>query len=285
MNIAVLGNHPNWHFEDLVRAAGSDHQMTLVPWSEVRANLGDVETAGVQGDDFELVLVRGMPTGSLEQVIFAMDALARWQTSGTTIVNSPKSLEACIDKYLSLAMMQSAGLPVPATAVCQTVDQAMTAYDELGGDVVIKPLFGGEGRGMVRVSDPDLALRACRTIVILRGVVYLQRFIEHGNEDVRLLVIGEDVLGMRRRNDADWRTNASRGAVCEPYQPDDDEAALALRAARSVSALIAGVDLIRDKHNQRKVLEINGIPGWKALANVCNVDVARKMIDCLSSNR
>ena len=27
----------------------------------------------------------------------------------------------------------------------------MLAYEELGGDVVVKPLFGSEGRGMVRV--------------------------------------------------------------------------------------------------------------------------------------
>ncbi len=281
MNIAVLGNRPNWHFEDLVRAARSDYRLLFVRWSELLARVGVAESVSAGDDEFDLVLVRGMPAGSLEQVIFAMDALSRWQATGTPVVNAAKSLEACIDKYLSLARMHHAGVPVPDTMVCQTVEQAMAGFEELGGDVVIKPLFGGEGRGMVRVSDPELALRACRTIVHLQGIVYLQRFIDHGNEDLRLLVIGQQVLGMRRVNDADWRTNASRGAVCHPYEPDDAATTLALQTARSAGAEIAGVDIIQDTVGRRFVLEINGVPGWKSLAAANQTDVSALILSFL----
>ena len=66
----------------------------------------------------------------------------------------------------------------------------------LGGDVVVKPLFGAEGRGIVRVSDPDLAFRTFRTLERIQSVLYLQQFIEHKGFDVRILVL--DGNGHRR---------------------------------------------------------------------------------------
>ena len=68
------------------------------------------------------------------------------------------------------ARLQQAGLPVPPTAVCETAEAALAAFDQLGGDVVVKPLFGSEGRGIVRVSDPDLAVRVFRTLERLQAL-------------------------------------------------------------------------------------------------------------------
>ena len=96
-----------------------------------------------------------MPPGSLEQVVFRMDVLNRLQARGVTVLNSPRALEMCVDKYLASACLETAGLPVPPTIVCQDAETALEAFEQLGGDVVVKPLFGSEGRGMVRVSDPD----------------------------------------------------------------------------------------------------------------------------------
>src|SRR5690606_15769947 len=148
--------------------------------------------------EFEAVIVRTMPPGSLEQVVFRMDALARLEAAGVPVINSPKSLEAAIDKYLTTVRLAEAGLPTPETYVCQTSDDARAAFAQLGGDVVIKPLFGSEGRGIVRASDENLAWRAVRLIERLGGVIYLQRFIEHEGFDLRLFVLGDEVLGMRR---------------------------------------------------------------------------------------
>jgi ribosomal protein S6--L-glutamate ligase len=40
----------------------------------------------------------------------------------------------------------------------------MIAFAELGGDVVLKPLFGAEGRGMCRVTDAETAWRTFRVL-------------------------------------------------------------------------------------------------------------------------
>src|SRR5207302_9451310 len=104
--------------------------------------------------DFDTVVVRTMPPGSLEQVVFRMDVLHRLQSRGVRVLNPPAAVEACVDKYLASARLAEAGLRVPPTVVCQHADAALEAFAALGGDVVVKPLFGSEGRGMVRVAAP-----------------------------------------------------------------------------------------------------------------------------------
>src|SRR5688572_11315687 len=142
----------------------------------------------------------------------------------------------------------------------------MAAYVRLGGHVVVKPLFGGEGRGITKLDDAALAERAFKMLTQLGAVLYLQEFIEHEGFDLRLLVIGDRVLGMRRRNPFDWRTNVSRGAASEPLELTDELADIARRAAAAIGAPLAGVDLLPARNGTLYAIEVNGVPGWRALA-------------------
>ena len=116
-------------------------------------------SGGVDLAQLDAVLVRTMPPGSLEQVVFRMDVLARLEAQGLVVINPARAIEAAVDKYLATARLQAAGLRVPRTAVCQTVEEALGWFAELGGDVVLKPLFGSEGRGITRLVDEAFALR------------------------------------------------------------------------------------------------------------------------------
>src|SRR5205823_4829924 len=165
------------------------------------------------------------------------------------------------------------------TVACQTADAALQAFLEIGGDVVVKPLFGSEGRGMVRVSDPDMAWRTFRTLERTQCVIYLQEFVRHPGWDLRLFVLGGRVLGaMRRHADNGWRTNVAQGGRAEAVSATVAEEQLALRAANAVGADIAGVDLLPTPDGGWVVLEVNAVPGWRALAPVCAIDVAAEIV-------
>ncbi|HUG68986.1 MAG TPA: RimK family alpha-L-glutamate ligase [Pirellulaceae bacterium] len=286
MKFAVLAAPDSWYFRDLSRAAGTRHQVEVRSFSELTAAIaGQSHRLSSQGNDlseFDAVIVRTMPPGSLEQVVFRMDALGRLAAAGTTVVNSPRSLEAAVDKYLSSIKLADAGLPTPRTIVCQTVADAMAAFKELGGDVVIKPLFGGEGRGITRLTDESLALRAFSMLAQLNAVLYLQEFVEHRGYDIRLFVLGRRVFGMKRVNPTDWRTNVSRGASTEPFEVDDRYAHLARAAANSVGAMIAGIDVLPARDGREFVLEVNAVPGWKALARTLRTDIAALLLDTVA---
>ena len=287
MRIAVLASPESWYLKDLIRAAGGRHELVAVAFGNLAATLALGPATVVSGEaaleTMDAVLVRTMPPGSLEQVVFRMDALARLEAAGTLVINPPKAIEAAVDKYLTSARLAAAGLTVPRTIVCQTADAAMAAFTELGRDVVLKPLFGAEGRGITRLSDEALALRAFNMLEQLGAVLYLQEFITHEGADLRLLVVGQRVLGMRRRNPLDWRTNVSRGATAEPLEVTPQLAELAQRAATAVGAPIAGVDLLPGCDGQLYAIEVNAVPGWKALARVHGIDVARLVLDYVTS--
>jgi RimK family alpha-L-glutamate ligase len=283
MRLALLSAGDGWHVRDLIRAAERlRHDAVAVDFRRVSAGVAHAPEA-LAG--FDCVLVRTMPPGSLEQVVFRMDLLHRAQARGVAVLNPPRAVETCVDKYLATAYLSGAGLRVPPTVVCQHADTALEAFEALGGDVVVKPLFGSEGRGMVRVSDSELAWRTFRTLERTQSILYMQQFIRHPGWDLRVFVLGGRVLtAMRRYSGGDWRTNVAQGGRGEVERLGPDEERLALRAAAAVGAVVAGVDLLPGPAGEWYVIEVNAVPGWRALAPVTGVDVATAMIDFLASD-
>ena len=287
VRVAALVSGLGWHVEDLARAA---HLVGVgfepVPFPSVVGRVGQggtgrVVAGGVALDEVGGVLVRMMPPGSLEQVVFRMDALHRVEAAGVPVVNPPRAVEAAVDKYLALARVEAAGLAVPPTWAGESAREALAACRELGGDVVIKPLFGSEGRGLVRASDPEIAWRACHALEQLRAVLYVQQFLRNPGHDVRAFVLDGRVLGAIRRHapGGDWRANVAVGGRAEAIELDPELEAMAVRAARAVGAVAAGVDLLLDLDRQAwVVLEVNAVPGWRALAGATGVDVASAIL-------
>jgi RimK family alpha-L-glutamate ligase len=284
MRFAFLSAGTGWHVRDLMRAAAMlGHAAEPVDFRTVHAELPDGTTSL---DAFDAVLVRTMPAGSLEQIVFRMDVLHRLESTGRIVVNPTKSLEVCIDKYLASARLAAAGLPVPDTIVCQDADSAMAAFERLGGDVVVKPLFGSEGKGMLRVDSLDLAWRTFRTLERTGAILYLQRFVRHPGWDLRVFVTDGEVLTAMRRHAADgWRTNVAQGGRAEAVSTTAEERRLAITAAAAVGTRIAGVDLLPRPEGGYFVLEVNAVPGWRALAPTTGVDIAAAIVGRIAEGR
>jgi ribosomal protein S6--L-glutamate ligase len=273
MRIAILAGGNGWHVRDLNRAAASlGHETLAIDFRHIHAGPG--RSLGAL-NSFDVVLVRTMPAGSLEQVVFRMDVLHRLQAEGVRVVNSPRTVETCVDKYVTTALLAAAGLLVPRTIVCQDAQTAAEAQAQLGGDVVVKPIFGSEGRGMMRVSDPELGWRTFAALERMGSVLYLQEFIHHPGWDLRAFVLnGKVIAAMRRYSSAAWRTNVAQGGRAEACHLTAKEEELALRAAGCVHGYMAGVDLLPGPDGELYLLEVNAVPGWRALSGVTGVDVA-----------
>jgi RimK family alpha-L-glutamate ligase len=281
LHVGVLGASGSWHTRGLLAAlAARGHRALAIPATGLQSEIdsrGVVHVLGPDGvvvDELDLVLVRGLPRGSLEQVIFRVDALHVLAACGVRVVNSPRALERTIDKSWAGALLAGAGLPTPPTIVCERYDGAMQAFDRLGGDVVVKPLFGAMGNGIVRVEDRDVAHRVFRALELERAVYCVQRTIAPaGRRDLRVLVVGGEIAGAMERVTDSWRANVARGARPHAVALTEAESDLAVAAAAAVEAEIAGVDLLVAPDGSTLVLEVNGIPGWQALQSVCADDL------------
>jgi RimK family alpha-L-glutamate ligase len=288
LRVGVLGASSSWHSRRLLdELASRGHETVAIPATRLRSEIDSDGVARVMGSDgvrldtLDLLLVRGLPRGSLEQVIFRMDVLHLLASQhGVRCVNGASALERTIDKSWAGALLAAAGVPTPPTIVCERRDDALAAFERLGGDVIVKPLFGAMGNGIVRIAEPDVAHRVFGALELERAVYYLQRTVDGpGRRDVRVLVIAGEVAGAMERVSDSWRANVARGGRPLAVTLTDDERAAALAAAAAVGADIAGVDLLVGADGEIVVPEVNGIPGWQALQSVCERDLTAAVLD------
>lgn len=286
-----LGGGEGWHANQLRDAAVAlNCEMRFASYQSLQARVEDqfgcrLSCEAGPIDNFDAILTRTMPAGSLEQVIFRLATLHSISEAAATtaipIVNPPRSLEIAIDKFATLAHVSKLGFSVPVTMVVQSRREAMDAFAELGGDCIVKPVFGGEGRGVMRIQDPELAWTTFSALEQLAAVCYVQRFVPPGGSDTRLLVVGEQVIGVRRQNKRDFRTNVASGGRCQPLEPSEGQITMATTICRSIGLRFAAVDLIDNQHGAEHVLEVNAIPGWKGAQEVSRLNIAQQIIRVL----
>ncbi len=286
MRVGIIGHVGGWHAEALQEALGRRGvEAPFFDITQLTARLAARPWLTADGDaeepleDYDVIFVRLIPGGSLEQVIFRVDALHRLENAGVRVINSPTAIERAVDKYYTSTLLEDAGLPTPRAIVAEQFDHALDAFHALGGDVVVKPIFGSLGRGMTRVSDPDVAYRVFRALELGRYIYYLQEFIPHDQQDIRVFVIGDEaVAAMVRRGDS-WKTNVAQGAEPHPLALNDELRDLSLRAARALGADYAGVDLLPLAEGGYTVIELNGIPGWRGLQGATGINIADRLVD------
>jgi tetrahydromethanopterin:alpha-L-glutamate ligase len=285
-----------WHGARLrhaFRARGVDVRLVSLRACRIDLTHGH-HGIGIPGFERRLpdgVFVRGISGGTLEQIVMRLDVLHALRESGVPVYNDARAVERTVDKGMTSFLLHRAGVATPPTCVTESPARArafLLRETASGHDVVVKPLFGAQGVGLLRLaagSDiPDGAQ--------LNNVWYLQRFVEtRGGEggggwhDWRVFVVGGVAVAAMVRHGVTWVNNVAQGGRCEPAPLDHDLARLAVRACAVVGADYAGVDLIRDGAGGFQVLEVNGVPAWRGLQSVTSFDIARCLVDDFLSRR
>ena len=290
MKVGILASDRNeWHVQKLKEEFDKRdveayilHPTSFLSRIEAKPRVS-VRSHGI--DDFDAVIVRKVPGGTPEQVFYRMDVLHRLEDLGVYVINPAESIERAVDKYYTSTLLEDAGIRTPRTIVTERFSEAMDGFEELGGDVVVKPLFGSLGMGMVRVSDNDVAYRIFRALEMTRSVYYLQEFIPHGNTDIRAFVVGGTVVASMLRVAEGWKTNISGGARAEHLKLEEELVNLSVKASETVGLEYAGVDLLRsERDGSIYVTELNSTPGWQGLQTVTENNIAATIVDCIFTN-
>lgn len=222
-------------------------------------------------------LVRGFGADATQKIFFRLDLLSAIEEYGVKLINSREALEIASDKFLTSIYLERYGIPTPKTIICENPGDALDSLEELGNDVIIKPLFGSKGVGITRLNDKAFAENVINTLSKLNEIFYLQEFVEHNNRDIRILVLGDKAIaGMYRVSD-NWKTNIHAGARSEPLELTDELKTLAIKASKAVKTEIAGVDIIESSEGLQ-VLEVNSIPGFTALQKVTDINLPEEII-------
>ena len=282
--VVIFTDDPGWHGKQLVQAF-AQHQLEscFVSLTECHIQIENTEQVlFIPGFGNQLpcaAFVRGVPGGSLEEVVFYLDVLHILQALGVPVYNDGRAIEASVDKGMTSFLLQQNAIPTPATWMLRDQAHALAiAERELnqGHLVISKPLFGSQGEGIRRLEKSTDLL----WLTSSRGIFYFQRFVESfgdGYSDIRVFVINNQAIAAMRRRGVSWLNNVARGARCEKITITPTMANLAVRAVQALSMSYAGVDLIETAEDEYMVIEVNSVPAWKGLQSVTDHNIA----DCL----
>ncbi|MDD5227600.1 MAG: RimK family alpha-L-glutamate ligase [Methylococcales bacterium] len=279
--IAIFTDDAGWHGKQLQHAFKNlGYDSVFVSLTECRFNLKD-QALPLFIPEFETelpiaVFVRGVPGGSLEEVVLYLDFLHALKIMGIPVYNNASAIERSVDKAMTSFLLHHAGLETPSTWVLRDRNTALDVVkNELsqGHFVISKPLFGSQGEGIRRIEKmTDLPW-----LTSSHGVYYLQHFVlcaGEGFSDYRVFVINNKVVATMRRRGKSWLNNVAKGATCERIEPTVEMIALAIQATKLLNMDYAGVDILEDSTGKLNVIEINSVPAWKGLESVCDITIA-----------
>lgn len=288
MKIGILTrNQDAWCSSRLLRAFRKKKvHASALNFSDLVARIGITPEVSIDKFDFikdlSALLVRPIGRGSLDEIIFQMDLLHKLSRNGLPVINNPLAIEKAVDKYYTLSLLHESGIPVPRTVVTEKVSEALQAVKALGGEVIVKPVFGSRGIGVARLSDFDIAERVFRTLRFNRHVLYVQEFVQHQGRDIRAFIVGGSLIATMQRVSHSWKTNVSLGAKPVRAVPAKEIENIALNAARVVGCDIAGVDIIEGPAGPL-VNEVNSQPGWRGLQSTTRTNIAERIADFVIS--
>jgi len=244
-----------------------------------------IETTSMSGLDIaglgerlpDAVLVRSMSGGTFQAVTLRLGILHALRENGVLVWNDARAIERCVDKSMTSFLLARAGIPTPPAWAIEShaAAQAIVRRESAQAPLVLKPLFGSQGRGLKLIRTAD----ELPPVDAVAGVYYLQRYVgtegSDGFRDFRLLVSRGRVVAAMTRHAVGWVTNVKQGGRPLPVVPDKDMNNLAVRATEAVAAAFAGVDILRDPDGHPSVLEVNSMPAWSGLQTVTRANIAR----------
>lgn len=231
----------------------------------------------------KMAFIRGIAAGSLQQVITRLNVLHILVLQGVKVYNDPKAIERTVDKGMTSFLLKHHGVNTPEAWVCESrhiADQIIKEQLDQDETLVIKPLFGSQGKGVRKIAqDSKLPLPGD---MFVDGVYYLQNFIDtgEGHHDYRVFVINHQVVAAMQRSGAGWLNNVAQGANCTSVF-DEALYQIAIQASKALNIDYCGVDVIRDKKGKLWVLEVNSIPAWRGLQSVTQLDIASFLVEDL----
>lgn len=202
---------------------------------------------------------------------------------GANVINSLQVASNCGNKLFMTLLLEKAGVPTPKTYFSLSPDGARESTKDIGYPLVIKPLVGSWGRGVMRINDSD----ALDAVIEARQITdsgydrtyYFQELVNRPPRDIRVITVQDIPVAAMYRSSEGFRTNVAAGATPEACKITGQIEELAIRASKAVGGGILGVDMMEDAERGLVVHEVNNTVEFKGLASTGQVDIPQAIVE------
>lgn len=211
-----------------------------------------------------------------------MHAIEFFESIGVPVVNTLSVARICENKFLTSLKLLENHVPTVPFLMVFGEKEAKRAVELLGGfPVVLKPVSGSWGRLVSRINDTDALEGLIEQKMVLGGphqqALYFQKYIDKPGRDIRIVVIGKQVIAAMYRKSDHWITNTARGAQAYSCTVDTGLSEIALKTANAVGEGILGIDIFETPDGYL-VNEVNHTMEFKNVQRVTGIDVAGEII-------
>ena len=280
VTVRDAGYHPNHRLLEAARTAG--HTGFLIDPYRRWPMTHDCRTL-VIGQHAEQRPDVVLPRQGAEISDTCLALLRQFQHQGIPLINHAAAVAAARNKFTTLQMLTAAGLPCPDTVLINDASGLARAIDQLGGyPVVVKPVSGRQGLGVLRITDPDDAHRRALPSLDRRRGMMVQRYLPpEDRQDIRALVVGGRLVCAAQLTPSadDFRANFHLGSDIRATDLSGTLEETAVRAAATIGLEVAGVDLLIDKNKRPLIIEVNYAPGFRGLETATGLDIASRIIN------
>lgn len=232
-------------------------------------------------DNFDVIIPRIMPnlTGYASAILRQFEMMGVYTTARSIAVVRSR------DKFRSLQLLIKQRVGIPKTIFSRETSEVDDLIEQIGLPMIIKTARGTQGKGVVLAETKKAAKSVIQAFYVSDVSILLQEYIETEGTDVRVFVVGNQVVAsmIRHSLDDDFRSNLHQGGEGKAVKLTEEERKVALRAAKAMGLQICGVDLVRSDKGPL-VLEVNSSPGLEGIEKASGRDVAGKIIDYIERN-
>jgi len=200
------------------------------------------------------------------------------------VLNKFEVANTCGNKMFMTLLLKKNNIPTPKTYFSFSSESAAENLEKVGFPLVIKPVIGSWGRGVMPLKDKDTmeAVFEIRDITDSPHdrIYYLQELIKRPPRDIRIITVGDEpIAAMYRKSSGGFKTNIALGAdpeLCEITKEMEDMAA---KASKAMGGGILGIDMMEDEENGLVVHEVNNTVEFKGLARVAQRNIPKEMVE------
>ncbi|MDE1763169.1 MAG: lysine biosynthesis protein LysX [Thaumarchaeota archaeon] len=203
---------------------------------------------------------------------------------GVPIFNNLQVATNCGNKLLTSLLLKKHNVPTPKTHFSFSSESAVETLEKHGYPLVIKPIVGSWGRGVILLKDREIADAIIEVRELSDGpldrIYYLQEVIKRPPRDIRAIAVGDQVIAaMYRTSSGGFKTNIALGGEPVPCEITKELEDICTKSSKAVGGGILGIDVMEDEKRGFVVHEVNNTVEFKGLAKVAKRNIPKEMIE------